>query len=464
MASNGSLWTSGAVVAVLAVAGGTYMYTHQTGMTDATLPRVLLASASPTYSDVPLLTPPGVTFQTSSRRYMAAGAPTMYANANGMTLYTYDKDVEANKSVCVGECIKERLPVLVPANAQPVGDWSVATRDDGTKQWAHKGRPVYTYTKDEMIGKDRAKSESVNFVDYHGQASGASEDWHTLVFDPSAGITLPDGLFVRAVADAFGQGLVDEKNMTIYALDGDVKRDSGKCGKELCSAVWTPYAAAHVAHDVGEFTVITRPDGNRQWAFKGKALYTYSRDLAVGDARGDGVDGRRVALVTREYMPPGVGVLHAPGLGSVVVTTDGKTLYRRDGYRYQVGGHDFRDGSRGIPAVGRTVGTGGCDAECLKTWHPLKAPADAQPSGYWEIVTRDGGTRQWTNWGYALYTFDGDRKPGDATANGVYDVGINYDGDTVDAIPVFDITVDDGEHTPDKKSSPLAFYWHVVWP
>jgi hypothetical protein len=73
----------------------------------------------------------------------------------------------------------------------------------------------------------------------------------------------------------------------------------------------------------------------------------------------------------------------------------------------------MRAGSRGNPMVGHILGTASCDADCTKTWRPLVAAADAQPSGYWEVATRADGTRQWTYRGYAVYTYANDQKPGD---------------------------------------------------
>ncbi|MGE0661043.1 MAG: hypothetical protein AB7F36_16095, partial [Reyranellaceae bacterium] len=36
--------------------------------------------------------------------------------------------------------------------AGAAGDWSVVTRDDGAKQWAYKGKPLYTWVKDARPG------------------------------------------------------------------------------------------------------------------------------------------------------------------------------------------------------------------------------------------------------------------------------------------------------------------------
>jgi predicted lipoprotein with Yx(FWY)xxD motif len=33
-----------------------------------------------------------------------------------------------------------------------LGDWAVITRDDGSKQWAYKGKPLYAWAKDAKPG------------------------------------------------------------------------------------------------------------------------------------------------------------------------------------------------------------------------------------------------------------------------------------------------------------------------
>lgn len=77
----------------------------------------------------------------------------MLVNASGMTLYTFDKDVAgSNKSMCNGPCIALWPAASAPADAKPEGDYSVVTRDDGSKQWAYKGKPLYTYTADKKAG------------------------------------------------------------------------------------------------------------------------------------------------------------------------------------------------------------------------------------------------------------------------------------------------------------------------
>ena len=75
----------------------------------------------------------------------------MFVNAKGMTLYTFDKDTPG-KSACNGPCATNWPPALVADNGKGTGDWSVVMRDDGLKQWAYKGKPVYAFAKDTKAG------------------------------------------------------------------------------------------------------------------------------------------------------------------------------------------------------------------------------------------------------------------------------------------------------------------------
>ncbi|MBL0404844.1 hypothetical protein JKG68_12770 [Microvirga aerilata] len=73
-------------------------------------------------------------------------------DAKGMTLYTFDRDA-AGKSACNGQCAQNWPPLMADASASASGDWSVITRDDGAKQWAYKGKPLYTWVKDTKPGE-----------------------------------------------------------------------------------------------------------------------------------------------------------------------------------------------------------------------------------------------------------------------------------------------------------------------
>jgi predicted lipoprotein with Yx(FWY)xxD motif len=74
-----------------------------------------------------------------------------YVDAKGMTLYTFDKD-SAGKSACNGPCAVNWPPLMATADAKASGDWTVVARDDGSKMWAYKGKPLYTFKNDAKAG------------------------------------------------------------------------------------------------------------------------------------------------------------------------------------------------------------------------------------------------------------------------------------------------------------------------
>lgn len=87
---------------------------------------------------------------------LAQGTKTMdgvLTDAKGMTLYTFDKDtVGSGKSTCNGPCAANWPPLAATATDKAAGDFSIVTRDDGAKQWAFKGKPLYLWVKDTKPG------------------------------------------------------------------------------------------------------------------------------------------------------------------------------------------------------------------------------------------------------------------------------------------------------------------------
>ena len=56
------------------------------------------------------------------------------------------------KSVCNGDCAVKWPPLMADASAQASGDFTIVTRDNGSKQWAYKGKPLYTWPEDQEPG------------------------------------------------------------------------------------------------------------------------------------------------------------------------------------------------------------------------------------------------------------------------------------------------------------------------
>jgi predicted lipoprotein with Yx(FWY)xxD motif len=74
-------------------------------------------------------------------------------DSKGMTLYTFDRDTTPGKSACNGPCATNWPPLMASATATNSGDWTVVTRDDGSKMWAYKGKPLYTWVRDTKPGE-----------------------------------------------------------------------------------------------------------------------------------------------------------------------------------------------------------------------------------------------------------------------------------------------------------------------
>ncbi len=68
-----------------------------------------------------------------------------FQNTYAQPFYSWDKDAPM-KSNCNGHCAEIWVPVY-PNDRNPsnLGDFTLVTRDDGNKQWAYKGKPLYTF-------------------------------------------------------------------------------------------------------------------------------------------------------------------------------------------------------------------------------------------------------------------------------------------------------------------------------
>lgn len=159
-----------------------------------------------------------------------------------------------------------------------------------------------------------------------------------------------------------------------------------------CAEVWPPAFAAEDAKPVGAFTLITRKDGRRQWAYDEHALYTSIRDKAPGDVMGATtremggaaeVPAHRRVATPPPAIPPGFAI-NTVATGRQLLTDKYFSVYSSD-----------RDGPN----------RSNCDASCLKTWKPVIASAAAVSQGEWTVFERSPGVRQWAFRKKPLYTF-----------------------------------------------------------
>ena len=81
------------------------------------------------------------------------GVGTVLVGPTGMTLYTFVSDKDDGKSVCIGSCARKWPPfAAMPGAPAPKPPLGLVTRDDGSKQYAWKGKPLYYYTEDKKPG------------------------------------------------------------------------------------------------------------------------------------------------------------------------------------------------------------------------------------------------------------------------------------------------------------------------
>lgn len=91
----------------------------------------------------------------------------------------------------------------------------------------------------------------------------------------------------HTVADTgLGKVLATDKGMTLYTFDRDAAGKSNCNGP--CAANWPPLMARADARAVGKWTVVSRDDGGKQWAYDSKPLYGWVRDIKPGDTTGEG--------------------------------------------------------------------------------------------------------------------------------------------------------------------------------
>ncbi len=76
---------------------------------------------------------------------------TTFAQAEGMTLYTFDKD-SGGTSSCYDDCATNWPPYLAKEGESLGEGWAMVARTDGTQQWAYDGKPVYYYAGDKKPG------------------------------------------------------------------------------------------------------------------------------------------------------------------------------------------------------------------------------------------------------------------------------------------------------------------------
>jgi predicted lipoprotein with Yx(FWY)xxD motif len=382
----------------------------------------LAASTAWAYT-APYSTPQGITLVDVSKLMTLEAAPIVdgipqflwwrLGDADGNPLYTYDAD-QNGRSSCYDACAKEFPPFVADAHARASGDFSIIRRDDHVPQWVYQGKPLYRYSGSDPVGEpvaDRFHDENPAWADPSSSTYSPRHGWRRAAYVPAKSTLMPPTVELDALAVANGFGLVDAAtHLTIYAVPVSHRLSSD----------WRPVRASALALPVGDFSIITRKDdGTRQWSYRREALYTYAGDYTPGEVTGIFTGDSRIqaALVYRNFMPAGITIGQYVGRGPLMTTAKGLSLYTEAPYYTQYGGRETRTGYAVSYNQAKALGAEGCLGDCTKTWKPLLAPANAQAWGFWEVIARPDGGKQWVLKGSPVYTYVGDKKPGDLQSN-----------------------------------------------
>ena len=355
----------------------------------------------------------------------------VFADPLGKTLYVWAGDRKPGESLCTSArhthargagsvsyelpephkrpaCAQIWPPFLAPADAKPVGAWSVIGREGGASQWAYKGKPLYTYVQDaqpgEINGMDGASGRSL---------AGRYPAW--------APLDAPSG--VAAGNTAAGRVLMTERGAVLYYQKPGGVTKAGFCQAE-CLTAWKPLTAPAVIRPPRGWSVIDLKDGRRQWAYRGKALYTYAGDVAFGALNGRDAPGWDALVLQAPLPPPADLTVQVTGDGEVYGDGAGLTLYS-----WGCGDEGPDRALCDIPGTTQTyrLSICGAPATCIATWRPVIAPQGAKPVGRtWSIVSvdptgaeqyaapgRTDGLKVWAYRGRPVYTYAGDKAPGD---------------------------------------------------
>ena len=313
-------------------------------------------------------------------------------------------------------CTQEWPPVYAAADSKPVGNFTILTRTDGTKQWAYKGYALYTSHLDAAPGDTnggtfRRGRDPVSHGAERDPVGPASE------VPPQFAVT----------SKALGRMLSDAKGPSVYTYDRDTATKSNCV--DACLNDWTPIIAPDSVVLKGEWSIVIRPGGERQWAFRGKPLYKYVQDSKVRSYDGADVPGwHNVFLQRAPSAPAGFQVVDTNG-GQVLTDRNGKTLYTFNCVE-DTADTLYCDNPTSAQEYRWAMCGGGDPARCLKTFPYVVADKnDKSLSRAWTVMEINPKTgrvatgkpdalRVWAYRGRPIYTFVEDKQPGDIIADG----------------------------------------------
>lgn len=308
-------------------------------------------------------------------------------------------------------CTQEWPIVAAEPSAKPVGKFGLVDHPNGRKQWTYDGYPLYTSVRDKLPGDVLGSAGR--------QTGGGDGGVYRRPVAPRPAV--PPAFSVHTVQ--LGRLIATTTGYSIYTSDRDGVHKSN-CDA-ACQKMWKPVPAGELAQPEGDWTIFQRGPGLKQWAYKGKPVYTFARDEKERSFQGGDEPGwHNVWMQVAPSAPEGFTVQDTH-TGQVLAAPGGKTVYlyscTDDALDQLLCDHPA------APQAYRLAICGGGDAgRCIRTFPYIPARADAKSgSRAWTVMwidpqtgreTKPGAENALSVWAFRdrpVYTFSGDKEPGD---------------------------------------------------
>ncbi|MEW2417358.1 SCO0930 family lipoprotein [Streptomyces sp. NPDC046866] len=250
----------------------------------------------------------------------------------------------------------------------------------------------------------------------------------------------PAGQLAVAQNEQVGQVLTDSAGFTLYRFDKDTaKPPKSNCDGD-CAKAWPVVAAgdatAATGMDASLLGEVVRTDGSKQLTVAGWPVYRYAKDTKAGDVNGQGVGGTWFAFAPdgkKAAKPAGGGSGSDAGSGSGSGAGYGSGAGAQPAQGALSVAKDPKLGDHIVDGNGMTVYrfkkdtawpmASNCTGDCVAKW-PVVPPVDkANAKGIVEkgfsVLDRPDGKKQQSIDCWPVYTFTGDKKPGDINGQGV---------------------------------------------
>ncbi|CAM5581710.1 lipoprotein [Streptomyces avidinii] len=173
-------------------------------------------------------------------------------------------------------------------------------RTDGSKQLTVAGWPAYRYNKDAKAGDVNGQGVGGVWFAFGPDGKKAAKAEAAAPAPAEGGAAEADGKLSVAKDPKLGDHIVDGKGMTVYRFKPDTQWPmTSKCVGD-CLTKWPVVAPVEKAKDKGivekNYTVLNRPDGQKQQSVDCWPVYTFSGDKKPGDINGQGVGGTWYAV------------------------------------------------------------------------------------------------------------------------------------------------------------------------